>query len=201
MRTLLLLWLALAGACARLRCRDGQPCPATPVSAQGWGGYGGGVPATVGNPFHGFPPPPQVLPASSAAVCQDGSPCPTGTSCPLPEVSLPSVPQFPPPSLCHLGGGGGAFPPPAALPPPLLSPQGVPCAGGRHCCPRGSRCSADGNSCITSLGMGGAARGWAWWGEDRGYGGPSPHSHSPQPLVLSLVPTDSPSVPMMPPAA
>ncbi|NXW26066.1 GRN protein, partial [Circaetus pectoralis] len=34
-------------------------------------------------------------------------------------------------------------------------PQGVPCAGGRHCCPRGSRCSADGKSCITSPGMGG----------------------------------------------
>ncbi|KAM9655432.1 LOW QUALITY PROTEIN: progranulin [Morphnus guianensis] len=83
MRTLLLLWLALAGACAWLRCPDGQPCPATPV-----------------------------LPASSAAACQDGSPCPTGASCPLPE--------------------------------------GVPCAGGRHCCPHGSRCSADGKSCITS---------------------------------------------------
>uniref|UniRef100_A0A8B9N094 Granulin precursor n=1 Tax=Accipiter nisus TaxID=211598 RepID=A0A8B9N094_9AVES len=118
MRTLLLLWLALAGACARLRCPDGQPCPATPVSAQGWGGYGGGVPATVGNPLHG-PPPRSCLPAA-----------------------------FPPP-LCHLEGVG--FSPPAALPPLLLSPQGVPCAGGRHCCPRGSRCSADGKSCITSL--------------------------------------------------
>uniref|UniRef100_A0A8B9RX69 Granulin precursor n=1 Tax=Accipiter nisus TaxID=211598 RepID=A0A8B9RX69_9AVES len=105
MRTLLLLWLALAGACARLRCPDGQPCPATPVSAQGWGGYGGGVPATVGNPLHG-PPPRSCLPAARQCA----------------RTAHPAPPA-----------------------------PGVPCAGGRHCCPRGSRCSADGKSCITSL--------------------------------------------------
>ncbi|NXT79222.1 GRN protein, partial [Zapornia atra] len=32
--------------------------------------------------------------------------------------------------------------------------QGVPCADGRHCCPRGSRCSADSASCITPPGTG-----------------------------------------------
>ncbi|XP_053944646.1 progranulin isoform X3 [Cuculus canorus] len=52
-----------------------------------------------------------VLPASSAAPCQDSS-CPAGASCTLPE--------------------------------------GVPCAGGHHCCPRGSHCSADGESCVVS---------------------------------------------------
>uniref|UniRef100_A0A663FFJ7 Granulin precursor n=1 Tax=Aquila chrysaetos chrysaetos TaxID=223781 RepID=A0A663FFJ7_AQUCH len=87
MRTVLLLWLVLARACAWLRCPDGQPCPATPRAS----------------------------------------------------VSPLSLPFW-----------GGGFSPLAALPPPLLSPQGVPCAGGRHCCPRGSRCSADGKSCITS---------------------------------------------------
>ncbi|KAF1568504.1 hypothetical protein FQV10_0013048, partial [Eudyptes schlegeli] len=35
-------------------------------------------------------------------------------------------------------------------------PQGVPCAGGHRCCPRGSHCSADGKSCITSPGTGGS---------------------------------------------
>ncbi|XP_065507328.1 progranulin isoform X2 [Caloenas nicobarica] len=78
MRTLVPLWLALAGAGALLRCPDGQPCPTTPV-----------------------------LPASSAAACRDGAPC-----CAVPED--------------------------------------VPCASGHRCCPRGSRCSADGESCITS---------------------------------------------------
>ncbi|NXF92827.1 GRN protein, partial [Eubucco bourcierii] len=34
--------------------------------------------------------------------------------------------------------------------------QGVTCAGGHRCCPRGSHCSADGESCGPSLGMGGA---------------------------------------------
>ncbi|NXE69461.1 GRN protein, partial [Calcarius ornatus] len=33
-------------------------------------------------------------------------------------------------------------------------PQSVPCAGGHRCCPRGSHCSADGESCVTDLGMG-----------------------------------------------
>ncbi|XP_074417969.1 progranulin [Larus michahellis] len=54
----------------------------------------------------------QVLPASSVALCQDGTPCPAVASCPLPE--------------------------------------GVLCASGHHCCPRGSRCSADGESCIAA---------------------------------------------------
>ncbi|NXT42020.1 GRN protein, partial [Pelecanoides urinatrix] len=34
--------------------------------------------------------------------------------------------------------------------------QGVPCAGGHRCCPRGSHCSADGESCIASPGTGGS---------------------------------------------
>ncbi|NWI46709.1 GRN protein, partial [Picathartes gymnocephalus] len=33
-------------------------------------------------------------------------------------------------------------------------PQSVPCAGGHRCCPRGSYCSTDGESCVTDLGMG-----------------------------------------------
>ncbi|NXF13192.1 GRN protein, partial [Smithornis capensis] len=34
-------------------------------------------------------------------------------------------------------------------------PQSVPCAGGHHCCPRGSHCGADGESCVPDPGMGG----------------------------------------------
>ncbi|NWZ73616.1 GRN protein, partial [Acrocephalus arundinaceus] len=33
-------------------------------------------------------------------------------------------------------------------------PQSVPCTGGHRCCPRGSHCGADGESCVTDLGMG-----------------------------------------------
>ncbi|XP_066193103.1 progranulin isoform X2 [Sylvia atricapilla] len=83
MKTLLLLWVALAGAGAQLPCPHGGPCPVTPV-----------------------------LPAQSAMGCQDSSSCPP-TSCQLPES--------------------------------------VPCAGGHHCCPRGSHCGADGESCVTDL--------------------------------------------------
>ncbi|KAM6993893.1 progranulin isoform 2-T2 [Passerculus sandwichensis] len=82
MKTLLLLWVALAGAGAQLPCPHGGPCPVTPA-----------------------------LPAPSALGCQDGSSCPA--SCQLPES--------------------------------------VPCAGGHRCCPRGSHCSADGQSCVTDL--------------------------------------------------
>ncbi|XP_027589864.1 progranulin isoform X1 [Pipra filicauda] len=81
MRTLVLLWVALAGAGAQLPCPEGGPCPVTPA-----------------------------LPARSAVGCQDGSSCPASTSCSLPES--------------------------------------VPCAGGQRCCPRGSHCGADGESCI-----------------------------------------------------
>ncbi|XP_072775308.1 progranulin isoform X2 [Taeniopygia guttata] len=81
MRTLLLLWVALASAGAQLPCPQGGPCPVTPA-----------------------------LPARSDSMgCQDRSSCPA--SCQLPES--------------------------------------VPCAGGHRCCPRGSRCSADGESCVT----------------------------------------------------
>ncbi|NXW66897.1 GRN protein, partial [Eurystomus gularis] len=38
-------------------------------------------------------------------------------------------------------------------------PQGVPCAGGHHCCPQGSHCSADGKSCVVSPGTGAATGG------------------------------------------
>ncbi|XP_027765710.1 granulins isoform X2 [Empidonax traillii] len=81
MRTLVLLWVALAGAGAQLLCPEGGPCPVTPA-----------------------------LPARSAVGCQDGSSCPASTSCSLPES--------------------------------------VPCAGGQLCCPQGSHCGADGESCV-----------------------------------------------------
>ncbi|NXW90177.1 GRN protein, partial [Alopecoenas beccarii] len=37
-------------------------------------------------------------------------------------------------------------------------PQDVPCAGRHRCCPQGSRCSADGESCVTSAGTRGSHR-------------------------------------------
>ncbi|NXY91302.1 GRN protein, partial [Alcedo cyanopectus] len=50
--------------------------------------------------------------------------------------------------------------------------QGVPCAGGHHCCPRGSRCSRDGHSCLLSPGMGG-------WGAPRAVPCPDGQSECP----------------------
>lgn len=96
MRTLLLLWVALAGVVAQLPCPHGGPCPVTPVSAQGLGGLGGPQQGMITPPV-----PPQALPARSAMGCQDSSSCPA--SCQLPEVSPLPCPQFPP-SPCHLGG-------------------------------------------------------------------------------------------------
>lgn len=195
MEPLLLLWLVVAGASTRLLCPEGQPCPPTPVSARGRGGGTGGCLQLVGNPHSPCPlsppPPGQVL-------CPDGSPCPAGASCPLPEVShLPCL-SFPD-SLQHLGGG---CPPPHSPPIPTPLPaQGVSCAGGHRCCPQGSLCSADGESCVTSPGTGGWAHVAGVGGHGCTWGVPSPRLRSPQPSELSLVPTDSPSVPIMPRAA
>lgn len=164
MRTLLLLWVALASTGAQLPCLHGGPCPVTPVSAQGLGGSEGPQQRMITPSV-----PPQALPARSAMGCQDSSSCPP-TSCQLPEVSPTpcvslstlSVP-FGEPSLTPLSSH------------PVLSPQSVPCAGGHHCCPRGSHCGADGESCVTDLGMGTRVcgrgsgvglegTGWTWGG-------------------------------------
>ncbi|NWZ98021.1 GRN protein, partial [Nesospiza acunhae] len=61
-------------------------------------------------------------------------------------------------------------------------PQSVPCAGGHRCCPRGSHCSADGESCVTDLGMGtqGVAGGQGGPGGDRMDSGLSPVSAAPR---------------------
>ncbi|NXV81522.1 GRN protein, partial [Atlantisia rogersi] len=59
--------------------------------------------------------------------------------------------------------------------------QGVPCAGGRRCCPRGSRCSADGESCITPPGTGWGSHvlGYTWVGAPRAIPCPDGQSECP----------------------
>uniref|UniRef100_A0A8V5H3N0 Uncharacterized protein n=1 Tax=Melopsittacus undulatus TaxID=13146 RepID=A0A8V5H3N0_MELUD len=108
MRTLLLLCLVLTGASAW--CRHGQPCPSTPVSAQGEGGPG---------VLHHW-------------------------------VTPPCIPLCPGPAHQQCGAVPGWL----ILPQHKQLPAGVPCANGHRCCPQGSRCSADGESCITPPGKG-----------------------------------------------
>ncbi|XP_054032602.1 LOW QUALITY PROTEIN: progranulin [Dryobates pubescens] len=55
-------------------------------------------------------------------------PCPDGQLCP----TTPALPASRTGASCPLPGG-------------------VTCTGGHRCCPRGSHCSADGDSCVTSL--------------------------------------------------
>ncbi|XP_074892312.1 progranulin [Buteo buteo] len=150
MRTLLLLWLALAGACAWLRCPDGQPCPPAPV-----------------------------LLASSAAVCQDGSPCPTGASCPLPE-GVPCADGrhcCPRGSLCSADGKSCITSlAPRAVPCPdgqsecpddatccmttngtwgcCPMPQASCCADKVHCCPHTTICDLAHGRCLSPTGDG-----------------------------------------------
>lgn len=193
MRTLLLLWLTLAAAGAGLPCHDGKPCPATPVSAQGLGGGQGGCPhLTVGDTPPPFFPhsPPKVLPASSAVGCRDGSPCPTKVTCPLPEVSPPTLPQFPPPFLGHFGGGS---PPPAALPPLPSSPhppRKSPVLAATAAVPEGPTAALMANPawCPQVPGGGGSHVGGGTWvglGGAMGVPHPVPTLHSPPCCHLS----------------
>ncbi|XP_061199186.1 progranulin isoform X2 [Neopsephotus bourkii] len=69
--------------------------------------------------------------SGASAWCHDGQPCP---STPVLRASS-AVP-------CR---DGSSCPSTGSCP----LPESVPCADGHHCCPRGSRCSADGESCIT----------------------------------------------------
>ncbi|KAM9214958.1 LOW QUALITY PROTEIN: progranulin [Leptosomus discolor] len=64
--------------------------------------------------------------------------CPEGQPC----TAIPVLPT----SSAVVCQDGSSCPAGASCP----LPEGVPCAGGHRCCPRGSRCSADGESCILS---------------------------------------------------
>ncbi|GAB0199357.1 progranulin [Grus japonensis] len=159
MRTLVLLWLPLAGASTWLRCPDGQPCPTTPL-----------------------------LPASSAVVCRDGLPCPAGASCPLPEdVPCPSGHRCcPRGSRCSADGESCvASSAPRAVPCPdgrsecpddatccvtasgtwgcCPMPQASCCADKVHCCPHATVCDLARGRCLSPAGdvpMGTAFPAW-----------------------------------------
>ncbi|XP_074783117.1 progranulin [Athene noctua] len=148
MRTLLPLWLALAGAGAWLPCPDGQPCPATPV-----------------------------LPASSAALCQDGASCPARASCPLPE-GVPCADGHhccPRGSRCSADSKSCIESPgPHAVPCPdgqsecpdnatccvtasgawgcCPMPQASCCADKVHCCPHATVCDLTRGRCLSPTG-------------------------------------------------
>ncbi|XP_074019021.1 progranulin [Numenius arquata] len=148
MKTVLLLWLALAGSGAWLRCPDGQPCPPTPV-----------------------------LPASSAAVCRDGSPCPAGGSCPLAE-GVPCAGSHrccPRGSRCSADGESCIVSSaPRAVPCPdgqsecpddatccvtatgtwgcCPMPQASCCADKVHCCPHATTCDLAHGRCLSPAG-------------------------------------------------
>ncbi|CAM9850057.1 unnamed protein product, partial [Bubo scandiacus] len=148
MRTLVPLWLTLAGAGAWLRCPEGQPCPATPV-----------------------------LPASSAALCQDGSSCPARASCPLPE-GVPCADGHhccPRGSRCSADSKSCIeSPSPRAVPCPdgqsecpdnatccvtasgtwgcCPMPQASCCADKVHCCPHATVCDLTHGRCLSPTG-------------------------------------------------
>ncbi|CAM9806397.1 unnamed protein product [Bubo scandiacus] len=148
MRTLVPLWLTLAGAGAWLRCPEGQPCPATPV-----------------------------LPASSAALCQDGSSCPARASCPLPE-GVPCADGHhccPRGSRCSADSKSCIeSPSPRAVPCPdgqsecpdnatccvtasgtwgcCPMPQASCCADKVHCCPHATVCDLTHGRCLSPPG-------------------------------------------------
>ncbi|KAM8988889.1 LOW QUALITY PROTEIN: progranulin [Ara ararauna] len=69
--------------------------------------------------------------SGAGAWCHDGQPCPS-----TPVLRASSV------VTCR---DGSSCPSTASCP----LPEGVLCTDGHRCCPRGSRCSADGESCIT----------------------------------------------------
>lgn len=178
MRTLLLLWVALAGAGAQLPCPHGGPCPVTPVSAQGLGGLRGSQQGMITPSV-----PPQALPARSERGCQDSSSCPP-TSCQLPEVS-----PIPRASVSPLSLPFGE---------PSLTPFSLPrvslALGATTAVPEGPTAALMGSP---------VSQTWVWGHRVRGGPGGNrmdtrmPHL-SPQPPVLSPVLMASLSVPMMP---
>lgn len=196
MEPLLLLWLVLAGASAQLLCPEGQPCPPTPVSAQGQGGGTEGCPQLVGNSPLGVPchPLPRSDPVPREFALSRRGQLPTAGG------ESPAVPQFPPLPAAF---GGGACPPSTALPsPPLCLPRESPALAATAAVPKGPSAALTASPVSPpqvlgggqTLQGGGGPHGCAW-------GCPSPRPCSLQPSVLSLVPTDSPSVPIMPRAA
>ncbi|XP_039421739.1 progranulin isoform X2 [Corvus cornix cornix] len=146
MRTLLLLWVALAGVGAQLPCPHGAPCPVTPA-----------------------------LPARSAVGCQDSSSCPAscqlpesvpcagghhccpqgshcgadGQSC-VTDLAPRAVPcpdgqsECPDDATCCVTSSGawGCCP----------MPQASCCADKLHCCPHGTVCDLTRGRCVSPAG-------------------------------------------------
>uniref|UniRef100_A0A8C3QR52 Granulin precursor n=1 Tax=Cyanoderma ruficeps TaxID=181631 RepID=A0A8C3QR52_9PASS len=147
MRTLLLLWVALAGAGAQLPCPHGGPCPVTPA-----------------------------LPARSAMGCQDSSSCPP-TSCQLPESVPCAGGHHCCPRGSHCSADGESCVTdlaPRAVPCPdgqsecpddatccvtssgtwgcCPMPQASCCADKVHCCPHATVCDLTHGRCVSPTG-------------------------------------------------
>ncbi|XP_074835320.1 progranulin isoform X2 [Carettochelys insculpta] len=122
MLALVPVWLVLTGTVISLRCPDGRLCQGLDVCCrepQG-GGY------TCCPPSEGFLHSLPMVQASSLAA-PGGMPCPDGRQCPLGYSCLRTLADsF---SCCPWT-------------------EAIACATRHHCCPRGSHCSTDGESCV-----------------------------------------------------
>lgn len=116
--------MTLGGSASSLRCPDGPECEGPRSCCRHPLGNGYACcdqPQFPGISLHMLPP--STLNEDSGVACPDGSVCPLEYSClRTPDASY---------GCCPWG-------------------EAVSCADGRHCCPRGFHCSADGRSCLQS---------------------------------------------------
>ncbi|XP_054851333.1 progranulin [Eublepharis macularius] len=119
---LLVVCLTLSVAASSQRCPDGLECEGSHTCCRRPGGDGYACcnqPQFPGVSLRMLPP--NFLNEDSGVTCPDGSLCPQEYSClRTPDASY---------GCCPWG-------------------EAISCADGRHCCPRGSHCSADGRSCF-----------------------------------------------------
>ncbi|XP_042772111.1 progranulin isoform X1 [Panthera leo] len=125
----LVSWVALvAGLVAGTQCPDGQFCPVACCLDPGGVGYSCCSPVLVSALLPSLSPPltfqgkgPTALSRRLGRPCQVDAHCSPGYSC-----------------LLTISGTSSCCP----------FPEAVSCGDGRHCCPRGYHCSADGQSCF-----------------------------------------------------
>ncbi|KAG8505082.1 LOW QUALITY PROTEIN: Progranulin [Galemys pyrenaicus] len=127
----LVSWVALvAGLVAGTQCPDGQLCPVACCLDPGGASY------SCCNP--GLDKWPTALSRRLGRPCQVNAHCSAGYSCILTVSGTSSCcpfPESPTPGECLANTG-------------ISVPQAVACGDGRHCCPQGFHCSADGRSCF-----------------------------------------------------
>ncbi|XP_053121820.1 progranulin isoform X2 [Hemicordylus capensis] len=119
-----LMCLVLGGTASSLQCPDGRRCegPSTCCKLPGQDGYSCcDQPQFTGASLQLLFP--DNVNEASSTECPDGSVCPAEYSClRTPDAAFACCPWS----------------------------EAISCADGRHCCPRGSHCSADGHSCFQS---------------------------------------------------